>query len=179
MRGRYARQWKDSTGTLVVVYTGAFRLDVGKRSLSADNAVVWIVPRRSEPEGRKFYDLTVYLQGAAEVREPAGTITEDAVLLVSNLRTYGRVVKYDDAHSPETMEASELYQQALADRKRIEEGLTTRPAEVEVQRPMGVSRAKPKPKLVRYVLPRGTEPSQTRDGEPVQIATGRVYFAQS
>lgn len=179
MRGRYARQWKQDDGTLVVMYTGAFRLDVGKRSLSADNAVVWIVPRRSEPEGRRYYDVTAYLQGAAEVREPAGTITEDAVLLVSNLRTYGRIVKYDDAHAPENFESSELYQRALLDRRRIEEGLATQPVDVDVQRPADVERARPRPRLIRYVLPRGTEPATTRDGEPVQVATGRVYFAQS
>jgi hypothetical protein len=179
LRGRYARQWKQDDSTLIVVYTGAFRLNSGKRLLTADNAVVWIVPRHSEPEARRYFDLTVYLQGAAEVHEPAGTITEDAVLLVSNLRTYGRVVKYDDAHSPENMETSEFYQQALADRRRIEEGLTTRPADVEVQRPLEVSRTRPQPKLIRYALPKGTEPATTRDGEPVQVATGRVYFAQS
>lgn len=179
MRGRYARQWKQSDGSLVVVYTGAFRLDVGKRSLTSDDAVVWIEPKRSDPEGRKFYDVTVYLRGSAEVREPAGTITEDSVLLVSNLRTYGRVVKYDDAHSPENFESSELYQQALADRRRIEAGLPLRPDEVEVQRPVDVSRPLPQPRLIRYVLPKGTEPATTRDGEPIQIATGRVYFAQS
>src|SRR5262249_7100576 len=109
---------------------------------------------------------------------PAGTVTEDAVLLVSNLRTYGRVVKYDDVHSMENMESSELYQQALRDRKRIEEGIaTTQPAAIEVQSP-AVARPKRPPRFIRYSI-KNIEPATTRSGETVQIATGRVYFAQS
>ncbi|MCC6357865.1 MAG: hypothetical protein IT450_03915, partial [Phycisphaerales bacterium] len=82
MSGRYARQWRQEDGTLVVVYTGAFKLNMGARALSSQNAVLWIYPKRSDPENRRYYELVAYLAGDAEVREAAGTITEDRRLLV-------------------------------------------------------------------------------------------------
>ncbi|GAG46583.1 unnamed protein product, partial [marine sediment metagenome] len=129
MRARYVRQWPEDDGTLVLMFTGGFRLNMGRRQLSANDAVVWIRPKRSEPEGRKYYELTVYLSGSAEVREPGGTTTEDNVLLVSNLRTHGRVIKYHDAHSPEVMTGAALYQRARRDRARIEAEQAALPAE--------------------------------------------------
>lgn len=180
IRGRYSRQWKRDDGTLVLMVQGAFRLDFAGRELSADNAVAWITPRKSPLDGRKYYELSVYLAGKAQVREPAGTIVEDQVLLVSNLRTYGRIVKYDDAHAPESQESTDLYRRATEDRALIEGLLADpdRPVQ-EVHRPVELERPRPRPRQVRYVLPSGTEPAELADGTPIQIATGRVYFSQT
>lgn len=131
LRGRYARQWKQDDGTWVVMYTGGFELVMGQRRLSANAAVTWITPHHAE-DGRKYHELTVYLSENAQVQEYAGTIIEDRYLLVSNLRTFGRIVKYHDAHAPEVGEQSPLYQQALRDRREIE---TWVPPPVEVARP--------------------------------------------
>lgn len=182
-RGRFSRQWKEADGTLVVQVSGAFQLDFGKRRLSSENAIVWISPRRSQPDGRKFYDLTVYLAGKAEVREPAGTTVEDNILLVSNLRTFGRVVKFDDANSPESLEQSELYQKALAERKLIEANALAAESDSptvapDVRKPIDVNMP-PKPlRLVRYSVP-GTEPFTMVDGTQVQVIIGRLFLSQT
>ncbi|MCH8808082.1 MAG: LPS assembly protein LptD [Planctomycetes bacterium] len=182
MRGRYVRQWKQDDGTLVLMFTGGFRLDMGGRRMSSTNSVVWITPHRSEPDGRKYYSLTVYLSEQADVLEPGGTLTQDNVLLVSNLRTYGRIVKYHDAHGPEEMEQSPLYQRALRDWALIEAGEpppTTGPR-VGVRRPATVRRPKTEraPRRIRYEFSE-VEPVETSTGEQLFVVRGRVYFSQS
>lgn len=185
MSGRYARQWRESDGGWVVAFTGGFRLDMGKRRLSAVEAVVWIQPRRSDEENRKFYDLTVYLSESAEVQEPAGTSTQDSTLLVTNLRTFGRVAKSHDAHAPESLEGSPLYVRATQDRALVEARASEPAAEaeqapVEVARPAEagpVAEKRPAP-VIRYDLP-PIEPAETSDGQPCFVAIGRVWFSRS
>jgi len=190
LRGRYARQWRQPDGTLVVMFTGGFRLDMGQRRLSANAAVAWITPGRSEPDGRKYYDLTVYLSENAQVQEFGGTTIEDRVLLVSNLRTYGQIIKYHDAHAIEAGAESPLYQQALRDRASIEAGQAvatlpaTQPAPpVGIMRPAEVAAPKPErpPRIIRYELP-SVDPAETPAGERVFVArrsaTRRVYFSR-
>jgi len=180
MRGRYARQWKDEEETLVVVFQGGFRLDMGHRRLSASNAVVWITPRRAEDGGRKYHELTVYLSEDAEVREPGGTVTLANVLLIRGLRTYGGIVKHHDAHAPERLEQSPLVQQAIRDRALIESGVALPQGETpQVTRPdeIRTPRADRPPRLIRYRLP-NIEPAETPEGERVFVATGGVYFSQ-
>lgn len=182
MRAQFVRQWREPDGTIVLVFTGGFQLDMGPRRLSALNAVVWITPKLSEPLRRKYYELTVYLSEDARVREPAGTIVEDQVLLVSALRTFGKVVKHHDAHSPDNLSESPLYQRALADRRRIEAGpVSTQPAvEPEVTRPADASIAQRRPpRAVRFRFPRGIEPTETDSGEQAYVAVGRIYFSVS
>ena len=117
MSARYVHQWRAANGEFVLVFSGGFELEIGRRMLSADDAVVWIARRQSDQGDGKYYELTVYLSGAAEVRELGGTTTEDSALLVSNIRTQGRIIKHHDAHSPEQMDDSALYQRALAARE--------------------------------------------------------------
>ncbi|MCG3126490.1 MAG: LPS-assembly protein LptD [Phycisphaerae bacterium] len=181
--GRYVRQWKRDDGTLVLLFQGSFQLDAGRRRMSAEDAVVWITQGRVESDPRPFFDLTVYLWHNAEVRESAGTTLHDDVLLVTNLRTYGRVLKSHDAHSPESVEDSPLYQQALRDRMALE-ALRGEPppdeAEMKVERPTDVlariESEKP-PTVIRYRA--DLEPVLTPAGERVIVARGRVYFSQS
>jgi hypothetical protein len=184
MRGRYARQWKQEDGTLVVLFTGGFRLDMGQRRLSAHNAVVWIEPKATA-EGRKYYELTVYLSDNAQVQEFGGTTIEDRMLLVSNLRTFGRIIKYHDAHAPEPGESSPLYRQALRDRALIEAGPPAVPAPaVAVARPPEVQPPAPRelpPRVIHYDLP-SVEPAETPEGLTVLVAARthdrRVYFSR-
>jgi hypothetical protein len=182
MQARYVRQWKEADGTLVLLMNGGFQLAMGGRHLAARDAVVWIRSTRSQPDGRRYHDLTVYLSEDAEVSEAAGTTTQDQVLLVSNLRTYGRIVKMHDAHSPEMLETSPLYLKALADRQRVEAAAapsTAPSAAPEIARP--ALAGPPKKRVPRAILYRfgAVEPAETPDGEQVFIATGRVYVAQA
>jgi hypothetical protein len=181
MRGRYARQWKQSDGTLVLVFSGGFQLDFGPRRLNADDAVVWIASRAASADTLKHYELTVYLAGRARVLETAGTTIEDEFLLVSNLRTSGALTKLHDSHSPEIMENSRFYQQALADRQRVERGLG--PA-TDARRPVAVARPdedglpdRP-PRVLTYDFG-NVEPAETPTGEIAQVVTNGVYFAQT
>ena len=178
MRARYVHQWTTDDGTLALLLNGGFRLDMGHRRLTANNAVVWIAPRHAEGDGRKYYDLTVYLSEEAEVCEPGGTVTVDNVLLVRGLRTTGKIIKYQDAHLSGSMEDSPLYQQALQ--------VVTGTAETEPERQgMGVVRSEDfrraktqrAPRRIRYRLPQ-LEAARTPTGEQVFVSTGRVYVAQ-
>ena len=161
MRARYVRQWKQDDGTLVLVFNSGFRMDFGPRRMTASNAVVWIDPARSDLDGRKYYQFTVYLSENAEVREAAGTTTQDTVLLVSNLRTRGRIVKHHDAHAPEAEEDNSLYQRALVDRTLIERAAETlasgrrfRAADCSRQRNYRSEEKKP-PRRINYELTGG------------------------
>ena len=179
MRGRWVRQWHDESGPLVLMFNGGFRLDMGQRRLSANNAVVWIEPGQTDP-GRKFYALTVYLSENAEIREPGGTLTQDTVLLVRGLRTYGQIIKYHDAYAPENLEEAPLYQQALRDRLALEAREEAPPTSApEVLRPEAPpAEVERPPRVIRYRLP-NIEPAETPDGERVFVATGGVYFSQA
>ena len=175
LQARYIRQWRRPDGDLALHCTGQFELTMGLRRLSANNAIVWITPR-SDEAARRYYDLTVYLSEDALVREPGGTSTADQALLVSNLATYGELVKRQDAHSPENMESSPLFQRAERDR-----GLVAAAAAGQISRPAEVARITPRApqREVRFTIRKGSEPAETRDGEPVQIVSGGVYLSQS
>ncbi len=186
MRGRFVRQWKDPAGALVLVYTGGFELTQGARRLTAGSAVVWIEPR-TDATAKKYYELTVHLSEEAVVREPAGTTTEDTVLLVRNLRTSGQIIKFSDAKSAEPVDESPLYQQALRDRRAVETAQppalppaivpTTAPAsQPDVARPP--AERERKPRVVRYRL-NSIEPADTPEGERIYVSSGGVYFSQA
>lgn len=183
MRGRYVRQTQQPDGTIVLLYSGDFRLEMGRRSCTADNAVIWLTPRvtgpADEPAGRRYFEITVYLSGSAEVHELGGTVLIDDVLLVRGLRTAGRIIKYQDAHATESVTDTPLYNQAVRDREAIERGepLSGTPAPA-VTRPQTPAEKNATPRLVRYHLG-GTEPAYTADGEQVLVATGGVYFSQA
>lgn len=180
MRARYARQWNREDGTLVVVMQGGFQMAFGSRKLSAVDAVVWIRPFIYVEDGRKYYDVTVYLAQQAMVEEAAGTITQDRILLVSNLRTFGRVIKYSDATSPENLESSNLYQLAERDRSAIE--AASGGSGFDIATPAGPVRVPQEPerpqRVIRYRLA-SVEPAVTSEGESVLVSRGRVYFSQS
>lgn len=179
LRGRWVRQWREADGALVLMFNGGFRLDMGQRRMSANNAVVWIEAGHSPPDNRKYYTLTVYLSEDAAVREPAGTVTLDSVLLVRGLRTYGQIIKYQDAYAPESMVDSPLYQQALRDRLTLDERESETARQPAVARPETLRPAPPRPpRVIRYRLP-NVEPAETPDGARVFVASGGVYFSQA
>ena len=178
LRGRFVRQWRQPDGAWTLLYTGDFSAAFGQRRFSADNAVVWITPRTG-PDGRKHYELTLYLSQRVRVRELSGTEIEDSVLLVSDLRTSGEIFTTHDAASPENLQESELYQRAIIDRERIESGrspLHVRPE--PVGRPRIESAAAPRPsRTIRFSIG-AIEPARTADGEPVFVLRDGVIFVQ-
>ncbi len=175
IRGRYCRQWRTPEGELALLFNGGFRLDMGKRQMSATNAVVWIATLTDEQSQRNFYALTVYLSEKAEVLEPGGTITEDDVLLVRGVRTFGQIVKHQDAHLAEEASASPLYQVAWRDRQAIEamDDATTIAGSTRIARP----RPPKPPRTIRYRL-ENIETAEAAPGETVYVSSGGVYFSQ-
>lgn len=180
MRARYARQWQQADGTLVVVMQGGFQMTFGPRKLTSIDAVIWIRPAANADDGRKYYDLTVYLSQQAEVDEAAGTVTQDRVLLVSNLRTFGRVIKFSDATSTENIEYNTLYQDAERDRAAIQSATGRGVSDIATTTgPVRTPPEQPRPKrVIRYRL-ESVEPATTSEGESVLVSRGRVYFSQS
>lgn len=175
LRGRYVRQWRTPEGELALVFNGGFRLDMGKRRMSATSAVVWIASGVDGSTQRGYSQLTVYLLEKAEVLEAAGTLTEDNVLLVRGMRTFGQIVKYQDAHLAEDASASPLYQVAWRDRQAIEASEDAGPVEGS----MRIARPKPPkpPRTIRYRL-QNIQTAEAQPGETVYISTGGVYFSQ-
>lgn len=186
MRARYVRQWRQDGGTLVLVFNSNFQMNFGPRHMSASNAVVWIDPARSDLDGRKYYQFTVYLSENAEVREAGGTTTQDNVLLISNLRTRGRIVKQHDAHAPQAEPDNALYQRAVLDRALIEQAAeqpATAAAEAAPQITRGSEIADPRkkrpPRRINYELTGGVNSATTAAGELVYYSIGRAYFSQA
>ncbi len=175
LKTRFARQWTAENGERVVLMSGDFQLTLAGRTLSAKNAVVWIAAAIAPDTQRRYHALTVYLSEYAEVREPGGTITLDEVLLVRGLRTYGKIIKYQDAHLVGASETSPLYQQALRDRMLVEgqEGGLRVESPLSIRRPGQPERRR----AIRYRLSR-IDPAQTPQGERVFVSTGGVYFSQ-
>ncbi len=66
-------------GQNVTVVLGGFKLQVGKRVISARDAVIWVTPLADGGPGAN--DITVFAQGKARILEPNGSTTQDAQLL--------------------------------------------------------------------------------------------------
>lgn len=189
LRARFVWQWK-SGDELVLLFRGGFELSMGNRQMSADNAVVWIDARRDADSNRKYFELTVYLSENAEIVEPGGTTTRDSSLLVTDLRTFGRITKYHDAHAPQDLSTSSFYQRALRDRERVVASRgapraeppaapTTEDRGAEIARPDRVKPERTAPRrTIRYEIG-NIEPGTTPTGERVFVLTGGVYFSQS
>lgn len=200
MHGRYAQQWRQADGTAVVIFSGGFHMSFGQRELSSVDAVVWL---RSATESRsadnlrpprKYLSLTVYLNGKARVREPGGTITEDSILLVSNLNTTGTVSKTHDTHTEEKGESLDLYARAMEDLALISgdgpagAAPTTQVAGGSGGAPSvlrgsdaGIRDRDKAPQFIRFRFA-NVEPVTVEAGErsdQLYVATGGVYFGQT
>ncbi len=178
MEARIARQARDAQ-TILLQFDGGFLLTMGRRELSAARAVVWIDPALSE-EGRKYYTLTVFLTGYARVKEPGGAITEDETLLVTNLRTYGRVTKRHDAIIEEPVEQWPLFAVARDEREKARERADARalPEVTPGEGPATGRAPQGAPRVIRYNLPI-LETAVTPGGEQVIVGSGRVYFSHA
>jgi len=175
LRGKYLRQWREADGSWTLLYNGDFSLEFGRRRFSADNAVVW-VSVRADPQGRKYSELTLYLSENVRLREISGTEITDTVLLVSNLRTFGRVETVQQEVSPENLEQSDFYQRAILDRGNIESGRAVREEPGRVAPGRIESTTRP-PRAIRYSIG-GIEPARTPDGDPVFVLRDGVVLLQ-
>ncbi len=123
MFGELVYLWDAPDGAKVVHFVGDFELQLGRRRLNAQQAVIWVVPRTYDR--LEYTHLEIVLWRDARVREPAGTITRGPALYVT-LNTAGGVRTSADQTTRESSADTAVYQRA----ERIRE-VMARSAEAE------------------------------------------------
>jgi hypothetical protein len=95
----------------VAAVLGDFKLTIGRRSISARDAVLWV----SElPAGsRVLRQITVYAEGDVVMTEPDGTVRREAAILL-NIRQEGALRAAVGRHVEESLLDLPLYQRAKA-----------------------------------------------------------------
>jgi hypothetical protein len=129
---------------IVSLVLGGFRLSVGDRVISGDNAVVWInTQAATEPGGQARHDVTVYVEGNARVVDSDGTRTNDTMMLVK-VHLQGRLSAAGEISS-QRLQDFPIYRRARATRQ---EEAAMQHAWRQKARQAGV-RTPPKPIVVR------------------------------
>lgn len=111
-------------GQAVSVIRGDFRMTVGERTVTGNDAVVWIETKKTGNVSR--HAITVYVEGDAHVTEPGGSKTSDSVMLVKAY-VQGEVTATGKVSS-EPQESLPLYKRALevrGEQKSLAETTTT------------------------------------------------------
>ncbi len=112
IRGNQINAFTDGDESVSVV-VGEFRLVIGGRVITGNEAVIWISQPPSAPETR--HDLTIYVRGDVRISDPAGGVTTDDVALLT-IQQAGQLVSKGEI-STESVSGSPLYQRALEARK--------------------------------------------------------------
>ncbi|GJM23963.1 MAG: hypothetical protein DHS20C16_03780 [Phycisphaerae bacterium] len=116
MFGEMVHLWRDTDGSNVVHFVGDFELQLGKRRLNAQQAVIWMT--QAKERGTSFTRLEIVLWRNARVRDAAGTVTRGPALFVT-LNSSGKIRTGADLRSSEASSETSVYQRA----KRIRETL--------------------------------------------------------
>jgi len=129
--GRSVRVYRQDDRQVVLV-TGNFRMTVGRRSLTSQNAVIWTTDR--VVAGAVRHEMVVYLEGHATVTEPDGSVTTNTAMLV-NFTQQGRFSLASARPGEGPPEDNDLYLRGADARAAVEQpGLvrepTTRPEPV-------------------------------------------------
>lgn len=114
--GRQMHSFSDANEPVAVVL-GDFSLTIGRRSIAARDAVLWV----SElPAGsRVLRQITVYAEGDVTVTEPDGTSRRDPAILI-NIRQEGALRADVGRHVEEPLTELPLYKRAKAVRQGLE-----------------------------------------------------------
>ena len=119
----------DDAGEPVAVVLGDFRLSVGRRSIRARDAVLWIRELAGGP--RVLRQIVVYVEGDVQVTEGEGATTHEEAMLVT-IRHEGALRASVDRHVAEPLSELPLYGRA----KAVRQGLPApRPAAPRAQAP--------------------------------------------
>ena len=119
MFGELVHLWRDADGSNVVHFVGDFELQLGKRRLNAQQAVIWMT--QASEGGTAFTRLEIVLWRNARVRDAAGTVTRGPALFVT-LNSSGKIRTGADHRSTEPSADTSVYQRAT----RIREALAGR-----------------------------------------------------
>ncbi len=173
--GMYAHIWALDDDTHVIQYSGDFALHLGHRSLSSQEAVVWM--QESLWEHAAYYHFEVFLSGHARVDESAGSVTTGPVLFVTFNTTAPATIS-DDVHTNEPSLETRLYQEGAKIRQAFHAAAepSTRPAGMQVYPPE--SRVPPRPRAHPIVRFRAREDLVFDERQGTITAIGDVYVSQ-
>ena len=161
MSGQTMHVFADA-GEQVTVVLGGFRLEVGKRVVTAREAVLWIKEYKFGAGVRR--DVIMYLRGRARIVEPDGASTGDQSMLVT-LHQQGRLAASGVGGgrinlSRQSLVGDPLYLEALTVRQKSS---VRRPGETNVALPPILSATAP----ASTPTPRPTAPA-TQPRKPVK-----------
>ncbi len=116
MFGELVHLWRDADGSNVIHFVGDFELQLGRRRLNAQQAVIWMT--QAKEGGTSFSRLEIVLWRNARVRDAAGTVTRGPALFVT-LNSSGKVRTGADLRSTEPSSETAVYQRALRIRSAL------------------------------------------------------------
>ena len=192
--GRLVHAWRDEGGYQVLAVRSGFRMELGSRELEAEHAVIWLGALPA-PEGfsdrpgvgqlrplqRQVKELQIYLQGNVRIRESAGSVTQDSVMMVS-VRTIGRPELRADAVSSERPPAD---WPVLANAQRVREawlaGASLEAGDGQEAGAAGAGGGDRRGEAVRPVFRYTADQTENevREGEAIATAIGNVRITQA
>ncbi|NQU76259.1 MAG: hypothetical protein HQ546_08120, partial [Planctomycetes bacterium] len=148
-------------GRPVSVVLGDFSMTVAQRRISGRDAVIWIT--QQDLPGRTLREIVVYVEGKAQVIEPAGTITRDKAILVT-VRHSGSLWAGVGARFERSQEDLPVYKRGLAMRESVAK------APEQVDEPVQVVVAPGAPGVAAATAPGGAEPTGPGEAVPAPPA---------
>ncbi|MCG3138250.1 MAG: LPS-assembly protein LptD [Phycisphaerae bacterium] len=164
--------WNEADGTAVIKAVGEFRLELGSRTLRADEAVVWLSVRQHEE--RPYQYLEIFLWQRAAIEDPGGASMTGSALFGS-VATFGKIHLAADRKALAADSESTLYQDALKVRTAWQEhNLPERSVSPLPTIDFAPPAEPPPPRSFRWA----NLETVTMEGETVAVVSGPVYFSQ-
>ena len=157
-----------------MVLMGNFRLQLPEKTLTSQDAVVWITP--SEKAGIPVKRIDVFMEGGAQVIEASGTIKDDQVLYVT-FYTSARIELAGDDLTSRNGSNLPVYQRALQAKSKGIAPTTQDAGQMVVHSPTSQPA---KPEKPRTITIQGSFVAGPKiDDIPVLIFQDGVYLIQS
>lgn len=157
----------EDAGEQVTIVVGGFRLEVGKRTVSGREAVLWIKEYKFGQGARR--DIILYVKGNARILEPDGAATGDQSMLVA-LHQQGRLAATGPGGgrinlARQSLVDDPLYLEALTVRQKSS---ARRPGETTVSLPPILTLPATGPAVPTTPAPRPTPPAATQPKKPAK-----------
>ncbi len=177
--GQMAYRFKAADGEDVLHYVGDFGLHMGRRRISAREAVIWV--SSAQWEEKWYVRVEVFLWRDARVEDLGGTVTTGPVLMLT-LNTFGKLNVSSDYTTTESSADTVAYKEAVKARAALAKergeavGEPGALAVTELTRKGPRRRPKAPPTVI--VRPGKDLVFDTRGEERIATAIGDVYIAQ-
>jgi hypothetical protein len=172
--GREMHTFADA-GEPVAVVLGDFKLTIGRRTLAARDAVLWV--SELQAGSRVLRQISVYAEGDVVTTEP-NAIPRHAPAILVNIRQEGALRAEVGRHVDEPLTELPLYQRAKAIRQGREPLPTTPPPPVELptRRPAAIAPRKKEPFVPQ--LRASERPPDLSILESVRLRAGELHAYQ-